>query len=136
MNGEIEVKDAFARPLDNAVYDRINMNTFNFLRASFNDLFGRYPTSDEFDNGFVIIEENIPGLLFGQYATNKGEFIQIMVNSKEFYEGMVRWSYGTLLARDPETEEIEVSMDKFYFDHNLPALQKTILVTDEYANFN
>ena len=112
------------------------MNTFNFLRASYNDLFGRYPTSSELDNGYIIVDDNIPAVIFGEYASNKGEFIQILVNSKEFYEGMVRWSYGTLIAREPTTEEIDVGLNKFYFDHDLPALQKTILVTDEYANFN
>ena len=135
MNGEIEVKDAFARMLDNAVYDRINMNTFNFLRASFNDLFGRFPTQSEFDNGFEIVENDQPMIIFGEYAGNKAEFIQVLVNSKEFYEGMIRWTYSSLLARDPSTFEVEKGMNNFYFDHDLPNLQKTILVTDEYANF-
>jgi len=134
-DGVIEIKDVFARLLDNAVYDKINMNTFNFLRASFNDLYNRFPTQYEFDNGFVIIEDNTPGILFGQYASNKHEFIQILVNSKEFYEGIIRWSYGTLLAREPTSYEVEAGMNSFYIDHELPALQKLILKTDEYANF-
>ncbi|MEQ8521981.1 MAG: hypothetical protein RIC15_07490, partial [Vicingaceae bacterium] len=97
-DGKIEVKNAFARMLDNVVYDKINMNTFNFLRASFNDLFSRFPTQSEFDNGFEIVENNIPAVIFGEYASNKTEFIDILVNSKEFYEGMIRWTYGSLLA--------------------------------------
>jgi hypothetical protein len=136
MNGDIEVKDAFARLLDNAVYDRINMNTFNFIRASFNDLFGRYPTSSEFDNGYAIVEDNTPAIVFGKYASNKGEFIEVLVTSNEFYEGILRWTYRTLISREPITQEIEVGLNKFYYDHDLPALQKTILVTNEYANFN
>ena len=131
----IEIKDAFARLLDNAVYDKINMNTFNFLRASFSDLFYRFPTQPEFDNGYVIIEDNTPGIIFGQYASSKYEFIEILVNSKEFYEGMIRWTYRSLVAREPSTYEIEKGMNTFYFDHDLPALQKIILKTDEYANF-
>ena len=136
MRGEIEVKDAFARLLDNAVYDRINMNTFNFIRASFSDLFGRYPTSSEFDNGYDIVEYNKPAVIFGKNASNKGEYIDVLVNSREFYEGILRWTYGTLISREPITEEIEAGLNAFYFDHDLPALQKTILVTNEYANFN
>ena len=131
----IEVKDAFARLLDNAVYDRINMNTFNFLRASFNDLFGRYPTQSEFDNGFDIVEYNKPAIIFGQYAQNKSEYIQVLVSSKEFYEGLVRWTYIGLLSREPDTYEVDEAMQTFYYDHDLPALQRTILITDEYANF-
>ena len=134
--GIIEVNECFARLLDNAVYDRINMNTFNFLNASFSDLFDRYPSEMEFDAGFGIIEDNTPGIIFGESATNKNEFIEILVNSKEFYEGVIRWTYRTLLAREPSTEELEKAMMTFYFDHDLPKLQRTILVTDEYANFN
>lgn len=133
--GKIELNIAFARLLNNAVYDRINMNTFNFLNAAYNDLFGRYPSEMEFENGFQIVEYNQPATVFGQTAVNKDEFIDILINSKEFYEGMIRWAYGSLLAREPETEELEISMNTFYNDHNLPALQKTILRTDEYANF-
>ena len=133
--GMIEVNECFARLLDNAVYDKINMNTFNFLNASFSDLFDRYPSTMEFNSGFGIIEDNTPGIIFGESASNKTEFIQILVNSKEFYEGLIRWTYRTLLSREPGTEELEKAMTTFYFDHDLPALQRTILVTDEYANF-
>jgi hypothetical protein len=135
MHGKIEIKDAFARLLNNVVYDKINMNTFNFLRASFNDLFDRFPTQFEFDNGFVVVEDDQPGQIFGEYATNKFEYIEILVNSKEFYEGIIRWTFGTLLARAPTTFEVNDGMKTFYFDHKLPELQKTILITDEYANF-
>jgi hypothetical protein len=131
----IDLKQCFSRLLDNVVYDRINMNTFNFLNASFQDLFDRYPTTYEFDNGFEIIENDFPGIIFGQSASNKGEFIKILVNSREFYEGMVRWAYGTLLVRDPSKEEMEKAMRTFFEDHDLPKLQKSILITDEYANF-
>lgn len=135
-NGDIEIKDAFARMLDNAVYDRINMNTFNFVNASFNDLFDRFPTQMEFDKAYDIIEYNKASTVFGQSASNKSEYIEILVNSKEFYEGMIRWAYGTLMAREPATKELEEGMSTFYFDHDLQKLQKTILRTDEYANFN
>jgi len=135
-NGKIEVRDAFARLLDNAIYDRINMNTFNFVNASFNDLFNRYPSPIEFDRAFDIVEYNKQSIIFGESASNKWELIQILVNSREFYEGIIRWSYGTLLSRDPGTDELETSMNSFYFDHDLQKLQLSILRTDEYANFS
>jgi len=134
-DGKIEIKDVFARLLDNRVYDIINMNTFNFVNASFNDLFGRFPTNEEFIAAFDIIEFDQPGFIFGKAASNKGEFIQILVNSNEFYEGMIRWTYGTLVAREPTSEEVDKGMQSFTISHNLPNLQKSILVTNEYANF-
>lgn len=134
-SGRIEISDAFARLLDNAVYDRINMNTFNFINASFNDLFDRFPSSMEFENAFNIIESDQPAVIFGETAANKGEYIELLVNSKEFYEGMIRWTYGTLLVREPLPQELEYGMSTFYFDHNLQSLQQFVLKTDEYANF-
>ena len=131
----IEISDAFARLLDNAVYDRINMNTFNFINASFSDLFDRFPSNMEFDNAFNIIEFDKPAVIFGETAANKVEFIQLLINSKEFYEGMIRWTYGTLLIREPLPAELEYGMSTFYFDHNLQSLQLYVLKTDEYANF-
>ena len=132
----IEIKDIYGRLLNNAVYDEINMNTFNFLRASFNDLFFRYPTQSEFDNGYSMIEYDQSEILFGVSGQNKGDFISILVNSKEFYEGMVKWLYQTLLAREPSTTEVVGHMQTFYVDHDVQKLQRNIMATDEYANFN
>lgn len=134
-SGRIEINEAFARLLDNAVYDRINMNTFNFINASFNDLFNRFPSNMEFENAYNIVEFDKPQVIFGETAANKGEFIQLLVNSKEFYEGMIRWTYGTLLVREPLPSELELGMSTFFFDHNLQNLQLFVLKTDEYANF-
>lgn len=134
--GSAEIKDVYARLLNNAVYDEINMNTFNFLRASFDDLFFRFPTQSEFDKGYNMVEFDKPEILFGTSGQNKGDYVSIMVNSKEFYEGMIRWLYQTLLAREPSTTEVYNHMITFYQDHDVQKLQRAILITDEYANFN
>lgn len=134
--GLIEINEVFARLLFNDVYDRINMNTFNFVNASFNDLFDRFPSTMEFNSAYDIVESDIPGFIFGEAASNKGEYIEVLVNSKEFYEGLIRWTYGTLMTREPNSDELEKAMKTFYADHDLPLLQRSILVTDEYANFN
>jgi len=134
--GSVEIKDVYARLLNNAVYDEINMNTFNFLRASFDDLFFRFPTQSEFDRGYNMVEFDKPEILFGISGQNKGDYVSIMVNSKEFYEGMIRWLYQTLLAREPSTTEVYNHMITFYQDHDVQKLQRAILIKDEYANFN
>jgi len=134
--GSIEIKDVYARLLFNEVYDEINMNTFNFLRASFNDLFFRFPTQSEFDKGYEMVEYESPEILFGVSGQNKGDYISIVVNSEEFYEGMIRWLYQTLLVREPTTSEVYNHMATFYADHDLQKVQRVILQTDEYANFN
>ena len=134
--GSVEIKDVYARLLNNGVYDQINMNTFNFLNASFDDLYFRFPTQSEFDRGYNMVEFDKPEILFGISGQNKGDYVSIMVNSKEFYEGMIRWLYQTLLAREPSTTEVYNHMITFYQDHDVQKLQRAILIKDEYANFN
>jgi hypothetical protein len=134
-SGVIDIRIAYARLLNNGVYDFINMNSFNFVRASFNDLFGRYPTQNEFDNSFAMVDANESRLVLGQPGQNKGDFINILVNSTEFKEGLIRWAYKTFMARDATTAEVNALMQDFNTTLNFPNMQKEILKTDEYANF-
>lgn len=136
MNGEIEIKDVCAAMINNAVYDDIHMNTFNFVNASFDNLFFRFPTQQEFFAGFNMIEYNQPEALMGYSGQNKEEYVNILVNSREFYEGLIVWSYQLLLAREPSTEETNNLMAELFEDHDLQKLQRAIMITDEYAHFD
>ncbi len=133
--GSITLNEMFARMLDNNVYDNINMNTFNFVNASFDDLFYRFPTKQEFDAAYQIIETNKIGPLMGKFASNKREYCLLLTSSDEFYEGIIKWVYLNLLGREPMTEESNALFTDFKSDGNLQLLQQKILVTDEYANF-
>lgn len=135
MNGVIEIKDVCAAMVNNAVYDEINMNTFNFVNATFDNLFFRFPTQQEFYAGFNMIEYNQPEALMGTSGQNKNEYVDILVNSREFYEGLIVWSYQTLLAREPSTAETNALMTELYVDYDLQKVQRTIMITDEYAHF-
>lgn len=134
-NGLIPINEMIARMLNNEIYDEINMNSINFIMASFDNLFFRFPTQAEFDQSFPIIENNQSNIIFGQPASNKTEYIAVLTNSREFHEGMIRWAYKILMAREPETEEIVAEMDAFYQDKDFQLLQQNILIKDEYANF-
>ena len=52
----IEIDEVTQRMLYNAVYDEINMNSFNFINATFDDLFFRFPTQAEFDDAYEVVE--------------------------------------------------------------------------------
>ncbi|MFK7969337.1 MAG: hypothetical protein AB8F95_03170, partial [Bacteroidia bacterium] len=121
--------------LFNSVYDEINMNSINFIRASFNDLFFRFHTQDEFDRAFQIIEFSQPEVILGQSAGNKLEYIGVLTNSRECYEGMVRWAYQGLLAREPSAAETTKALEDFYLTKDYQKVQRDILLTDEYARF-
>ena len=134
-NGSIGVNEVLARMINNTMYDFINMNTFNFVNATFDDLYFRYPSGYEFNVAFDMIEYNTSGILFGSSGQNKDDYIQIISNNKEFYQGMIIWAYQTLLAREPSTSEVYETMTTFYSDHDFQKVQQKILLTDEYANF-
>ena len=135
MEGKININEMYAYMLDNPIYDVINMNSLNFVNASFDDMFFRFPTRDEFAIAYDIIESNKGGELFGGYAANKPEYCNILTNSREFYEGMIKWCYLTLVGREPTTQESYNLMQEYYIKKDLRTVQTIILATDEYAHF-
>lgn len=134
--GEIEIDEMFERMLYNSIYDQINMNSFNFVNATFNDLFYRYPTQAEFESAYDIIEYNQPAELFGSIVQNKIEYLETLTQNQEYYEGMIQWAYQSLLSREPQTSEVYQVNQAFMADKNFQAVQLKILISDEYAGFN
>lgn len=136
MNGIINVNEFNGRMINNAVYDEINMNTFNLVNASFDNLLWRFPTQTEFWIGYNMIETNEAGILFGQSGQNKDEYVELMTTSREFHEGMITWAYLTLLAREPSTVEKARLIQDFYDTKDFHTVLKEIMITDEYAHFD
>ena len=69
------------------------------------------------------------------WGNNKENFSYIICASREFYEGVIIWAYGTLLAREPSTQEIDILMQNFYQNHDFQWVQRQIMQTAEYAHF-
>ncbi len=134
--GLIGIDTIFGRLINNRIYDFINMNTFNFVNASFDNLLYRYPTQYEFDKAYNMIEYNQSETIFGEAGGNKDDYVQILVSTDEFYEGCIIWAYQTLLARDPNSAETYNAMLDFIVTHNFQKVQKDIMITDEYAGFD
>jgi hypothetical protein len=135
MSGSIDVKEMCRRMCFNPLYDEINMNTFNYINATFDDLFYRYPTEAEGLAVYDAIDFNGSGQLFGTVINSKSEYLSVMLNNTEFGEGMIRWAYLSLLGREPSTIEIFDVIDNYNLSQNIRYVQKTIMITDEYAGF-
>ncbi|MCB0793932.1 MAG: hypothetical protein KDB88_04275 [Flavobacteriales bacterium] len=133
--GLIGINEVFARVVYNNVYDEINMGSFNFVNATFDNLLFRFPTTAEFDAGYEMVEFSQAAILFGQSGQSKSDYTDIVVSSAEFHEGMVRWCYVTFLGRQPSTFEVYTLLSPFINDKDLQRVQRTILTSDEYANF-
>jgi hypothetical protein len=111
------------------------MNSFNFIQASFDDLYQRFPTQAEFDVAYGVIENNQPGILFGTSAHDKPSYVDALIWNTEWDEGMVRWQYRTMLARDPSDSEILESLNAFTLSVAVADIQRVVLISDEYAGF-
>jgi hypothetical protein len=133
--GEITLNEMFARMANNHVYDLININTFNFVNATFDDYFYRFPSGPEFEIGFDIIQNNAIGFLFDGYASNKAEYTRLLTGSDEFYLGMINWTYLSLLSRSPSAQESSNIFAKLKLNGSLQEIQQIIASSDEYANF-
>jgi hypothetical protein len=131
----IDIKEMHRRMINNPIYDNINMNTFNFVNAAFDNLLFRFPTQYEFNNSYSMIEDEQPYIVLGSSGTNKEDFINIICNTREFYEGIIHWTYLTLLARVPTTTETDFLMNDFYISCDFHKLQRYVMKTDEYAHF-
>jgi hypothetical protein len=135
MNGEILLEEMCLRMMFNSLYDEINMNTFNFINASFDDCFARFPTLNEYEGVEDAIEFNGTGVLFGNGVNSKTEYLNILVQSNEFDEGFVRWVYFALLAREATSTEVVSRVQIYRQGSNFSGVQKEILISDEYAGF-
>lgn len=134
-DGLISFHQVFGFMIDNSIYDEINMNTFNFVRATFDQLLWRLPTEQEFDQGFNMIEFNQPTALFGQPGSDKNDYIRILTESDEMLEGMLIWCYQVYMSRSPKPQEVVTLLPEYLNTKDINRLIAQILVTDEYANF-
>ncbi len=134
-NGSIGFQNQLGFMIHNSVYDIINMNSFNFVNAAFSDLLFRFPSQNEFNIAYNMVENNQSGALFGSVASNKTQFVSLISESNEALQGTIIWCYTSLLSREPTSAELNSELLKYGVDKNLFQLQQRILISDEYANF-
>ncbi len=136
---EITIEDYCTILINNSVTftktDSYMGNEDNTIKYTFNDLLFRQYTLDEFKVSRDMILMGKSGLLFGKTGHSKGDYMNILTHSNEFYEGTVKWLYKTFLVRLPSTEEIVPLMATLPVDKDIIKIQRNILKTDEYANF-
>lgn len=133
-NGVIGIKEYYRRYIDNYFYDQVNMGSENFVVSCFTNLLHRYPTDDEKLQGVNMCDGG-SGHLFLQDGSSKGDFIEIFVNSLEFYQGQVIEVYQAFLARLPESVEMNEYSLQMQEEDNFNNVKVDILISEEYAGF-
>ena len=121
--------------LNNGIYDMINMGSFNYVNATFDDVFNRKPSIDEFNRAYAIIEKNIPTDIFNKVISNKNEYCEAITESSGFYEAEIRWWYFQYLRHEINSATLFPILNTFLKDHSIENAQRKILITDEYAQF-
>ena len=135
INGDIDYHEIYGFMIDNEIYDILNMNAFNFIRASFDQLLFRLPIEEEYNQAFDMVEYNLPNKLLGQTGNSKEDYINILVNSTAMKEGMIRWAFQVFLQREGTASEVATLLELYKLDENINQIITKIVVTDEYANF-
>ena len=102
--------------------------------ATFENLFYRFPTTNELSKSSIMVDGQ-PSILFFKNGSTKLDFSYIVTECNEFYQGMIIDMYRTFLLRDPINEEIDALISDFISDKDLKQVQKSILITEEYAGF-
>jgi hypothetical protein len=132
-NNTIDINTFFFRLINNEYYDDINMGTANYMLATFQNLFRRFPTADELERG-IDMQNNEASILMGVDGSTKEDLATILTECDAFYEGLVYDAFDRLLVRVPTSQEMgdHTSMVK---NQSYQALQRKLMVSKEYAGF-
>jgi len=111
--GTINVVEMCRRMSFNLIYDEINMGSFNYINSCFDNMLYRYPTEAELAMCEPAVESSLGGQLFGIIISSKAEFLNALLLSEEYHEGMIRWVYLSLLSREPTSAEVYTLMNRY-----------------------
>jgi len=134
-NGSITFNEMCRRMCYNGIYDIINMNSFNYVNAVFDNLYYRFPTTAEFTASYNMVEYDQADLLFSVPGANKYDFSKIASEASEFNDGLVTWVFRSYVSRFPTTNEIFTYSNHYRINQDLAYIIRELMKTDEYANF-
>ena len=130
-DGTISNMEMHKRMVNNNMYDEINMGTENFVISMFQSFMQRYPTTSELENGKLMVNDNNSSVFFIP-GNGKEDFINIFIESDEYYTGQTNILFNRYLFRDPNSEEsINYSLD-YINSQDYKLLQRRILSTNEF----
>jgi len=133
-NNEITVNEFMLRVSYNYFYDQINMGSENFVKACFENFLKRFPTDSELSASVAMVDGVSSQLLLRDGSTKK-EFIEIITTYPGFYEGLAIDIYQQLLARNPDSEEMNDATLLLTEDPDYQSIQQAVIVSSEYAGF-
>lgn len=132
--GSIFMDEYFKRFINNYFYDMVNMGSENFVISCFQNLFHRYPTDDELLDAVSMVD-GASSQIFLQDGSSKSDFIDIIIHSPEFYQGQTIDVFNSLLARAPNSEEMDMYGQEMMDVNHFNSVKIKLLISEEYAGF-
>lgn len=134
QNGEISINEFMIRIARNQFYEEINMGAENYVLACFENFLKRTPTDAELIASVSMVEGS-PAQIFFQDGNNQNDFVEIVMNTAEFYQGLSIDIYNQLLVREPSSQEMVDAIFIFDDTQDYQAVQRLVMKSDEYAGF-
>ena len=131
---DITIIEYMQRICYNYFYDEINMGSENFVLSCFENFLKRFPTESERTAGITMVDGFSSQLLLRDGNTKK-DFIEIITTNLGFFEGLTIDIYQQLLARNPDSEEMNDATLELSENTNYQAIQQKVIVSTEYAGF-
>ena len=135
INGSINIKEVQKRMVNNYFYDQINMNAQNFVLAVFQQLVNRSPTQNELAGGVAMVNGANSAVL-SLAGASKDDFLQIILNSNDFYEGQLVQLYNKFLLRNPNSQEMATGTILYRNTEDYVIVQSSILSTNEFIGID
>lgn len=132
---QIDINEYYRRFIMNYFYDEINMGAENYVKACFENLFYRLPTTNELNQGVGMVNGLNPNILFLQSGNSKGDFAFIVTHCNQFYEGLITTAYTNYLLRKPTDVEINATIQKLSLNKDYLGFLKSIVDSKEYSGF-
>lgn len=133
-NNLITINEAMFRLAYNAVYDQVNNGATNIVLSCYENFLKRFPNDAELSAG-VNMNNGIPSIVLFQDGSSKVDFINIIVNSTSFYEGLIIDIYQLGLSRSPDSDELSNNTILMTQGSTYQAIQAQVLVSAEYTGF-
>lgn len=133
--GLIHIRELKSLMINNYFYDQINMGSANFIIASFQQFLNRNPTLSEQQSGVSMVD-GFSSVLFLKAGSSKDDYLQILFNSRDYFEGSVVRLYRDYLLRSPGSLEMSTAANKYQASLDYESIQKDLLSGDEFAGID
>ena len=134
QNGAITINEFMSRITQNQFYEEINMGAENYVLSCFENFLKRTPTDAQLIASVNMVSGN-PAQVFFLDGNNQNDFINIIMNTAEFYQGLSIDIYNQLLVRQPNSQEMVDAIFILDETQDYQSVQRIVIKSDEYAGF-